>query len=202
MFTDNGDSVARVQRARIETAQYAGQRLRERGVLVSDVIFQKVQIPAHDALRNANIFGVGAVVEQQIGAEIFLVTLAKVALATGGGVGRHHAIADPETRDLFPHGHDVARQLMPKQRRRRDHPCMVSTAKHFDVRAAGERGADAHQYVARPDIRHVHRFDLQVFLAVQNGCCHLPRHSGVHLWGCTMIFNDSASGCNARSIPT
>src|SRR6185312_1406636 len=66
---------------------------------------------------------------------------------------------------------------MSEKRWRRDHPRMVSTPKHFDVGSASERRAYAHQHVARPKLRNVHDFDLQLLFAVQDGRGHLLSHS-------------------------
>src|ERR1700720_773679 len=54
---------------------------------------------------------------------------------------------------------------------------MVSAAKHFDVGPTGERRTHAHQHVARPKLRNVHDFDLQLLFAVQDGRGHLLSHS-------------------------
>src|SRR5579872_4311582 len=66
---------------------------------------------------------------------------------------------------------------MAEQRRRGDHTGMVSAAKHFDVGPTSERCTHAHQHIARPKLRHVHDFNLQLLFAVQDGRGHLLSHS-------------------------
>jgi len=52
-----------------------------------------------DARGDADVFGIGSVVEEQIFAEILLAALAEVALAAGRGVDGHDSIADGEAGD-------------------------------------------------------------------------------------------------------
>jgi len=120
------------------------QRFRQRRILVSHMVRDMVQVLADNSLRNADVFGVRTVVKQQIGAQIFLLALAVVALAARRRICGHDAVADAEAFDLISHGHNVARQLMPEQRRGSDHPRMVSAAKHFNVGSTDERRAYAY----------------------------------------------------------
>ena len=82
-------------------------------------------ILGHNAGRNANELCVGAVVEEQIVAEIFLAASAEIALAAGGGVERDYAVAGSKARDSLAGLDDGSRQLMAKEGRRRalcEHP--------------------------------------------------------------------------------
>ena len=67
-----------------------------------------------DARRDANVLGIGAIVEEQIVAEVFLVARAEVALAAGRGVERDDAIARSEIRDAFAGLYDRAGEFVPE----------------------------------------------------------------------------------------
>ena len=82
----------------LKSVHGAGQRLSQRGVLQRHMIGNMKRVLGDDARGNADELGVGAVVEEQIVAEILLAALAEVALAAGRGVERHHAVAGSEIR--------------------------------------------------------------------------------------------------------
>ena len=69
-----------------------------------------------DPRRNADVLGVGAVVEQQIVAQVLLAAAAIEALAAGSRIGRHHPLADLESLHVLAHRDDIARQFVPEQR--------------------------------------------------------------------------------------
>ena len=126
-----------------QAAHHAGQRLDQRRILIAHMRREsRTCCAATMRAGNADVLGVGAVVEQQILAQIFLAALAEEALAAGRRIGRHHALA---RRGNFvtslAHRDDVAGQFVPEQGRRHDHPRVVAAAKDLDVGAAGERHA-------------------------------------------------------------
>ena len=69
----HGDRIARPQPGFLQTAQHAGQRLDQSRVLVAKFRSGSRKYSCRRfALRNANVFGVSAVVEQQVFAKIVL----------------------------------------------------------------------------------------------------------------------------------
>jgi hypothetical protein len=92
------------------------------------------RILGHDARRDADVFGVSAVIEEQVFTKVFLFADAPEASPARRRIQRHHAHA------RFKAAHTGARlmhhacQLMPEERRRRDHPGMVPTAEDFSGR--------------------------------------------------------------------
>ncbi len=90
---DQHGGVAGLNAGFLDAAQNAGQRLDHGGVEKGDVIGNLQQVLADDAPRDAHVLGVGAVVEEQVLAEIAAILAAKQADAAGSGVGRHDARA-------------------------------------------------------------------------------------------------------------
>ena len=68
--------------------------------------------------------------------------------------------------------HDIAGQFVAENSRRHDHAGVISAAKNLQIGAAGERGAHAHQNVARPDRGNRNALDAHVLFTVQNGREH------------------------------
>ena len=79
-----------------QAAQHAGQRLDQRGILIAHCVGNLVRVALDDARRDADILRVGAVVEQQVLAEILQTALAEITFLAGRGIRRHHALADTE----------------------------------------------------------------------------------------------------------
>src|SRR5439155_22180511 len=90
---DNRHRIARTDASLFEAPQHASQRLHQRGVLIADVFRDLVGVALDDAGGNANVFGVGAVIEQDVFAQILLALLAEIALFAGRGIGSYHALA-------------------------------------------------------------------------------------------------------------
>jgi ribosomal protein L35 len=150
----------------------AGQRLGQRRVLQRHVVRHMQRILGHDAGRDADELGIGAVVEEQIVAEVLLAALAEIALAAGGGVERHHAVAGGKVRDSLAGLDHRSRQLMAKQRRRHDHARMIAAAKDLQVRAAGERRAHADNQLAGPGLGNRHLLDADILASVEDRGLH------------------------------
>ena len=150
----------------------AGQRLSQRGVLQRNVIGNVQGVLGDDARRNADELSIGAVVEEQVVAEVFLPTLAEVALAAGSGIQRHHAAAVGKTFNSLPCLDDGSGQLVAEEGRRHDHAGMVAAAKNFQVCSASEGGADADNQLAGgcPGNRHI--FNANILAAMQDCGLH------------------------------
>ena len=100
------------------------------------------------AARNANVLSIGAVVEQQIVAEILLVAPAVKASATRRRIGRHDAHARLKPFDASSYFDNLPGQLMSEQRGRSNHAGMIAPAKDFHIRAASERHGNFNQHFA------------------------------------------------------
>src|SRR3984885_15016931 len=72
---------------------------------------------------------------------------------------------------------DYPRQLMPKQRRRSDHPGMVAAAKCFQISTASESGMDADHDLPLTGGGDRNPFNPDVFFAVEHGSVHLTYHA-------------------------
>ncbi len=169
---NDGNRIAGV-RARIFKAVHgAGQRLSKRSVLQRNVVENVEGILGNDTSRDADELGIGAVVEEQIVAEVFLAMLAEIALPAGGGVERNHAVAGSKVRDSFAHLNDRSRQLVAKERRGHDHARMVAAAKDLQIGSAGERGAHAHNQLARFSFRKGNLLNANIFAPVEDSGLH------------------------------
>ena len=80
---DDRDVVAGPHVGLFQAAQHAGQRFDQRRILIADVRRNLVRIALDDAGRNADVLGVGAVVEQQILAEVLQAAAAIEAVQQG-----------------------------------------------------------------------------------------------------------------------
>src|ERR1019366_794809 len=54
---------------------------------------------------------------------------------------------------------------------------MIAAAKYLYVRAASQCRPHPNQYIAWPELRHIHNLNLQVLFTVQDGRGHLLSHS-------------------------
>ena len=80
---DNRHRVAGARSRFLQAAHHARQRFDQRRVLIAHFVGNQVGIALHDAGRNANVLGVGAVVEQQVLAEILEAPVAEETLPQG-----------------------------------------------------------------------------------------------------------------------
>ena len=125
-----------------------------------------------DARRDANEFGVGSVVEEQVVAEILLPVLAEVALAARSGIQGHHTAAVGKTFNSLPHLDDGSRQLVAEEGRRYDHAGVVTATKDFQVRSASEGGTDANNQLTGSGARDGHVFNANVLATVKDRGLH------------------------------
>src|SRR5579883_221764 len=173
---DDGDGIAWLRVGFLQSASDAGKRLGERGVLEGNSVGNMQCVLFDNARRDADVFGVGSVVEDEVIAEVLLSSLAEVALIARGGVERDDAVANLEIGDASAHFFDGPGQFVAERDGWLEHFGVVAAAVDFKVSAAGERGCDADDDFARPGGRHREFFDAQVFLTVEHGGCHRVRH--------------------------
>src|SRR6266568_506367 len=96
---DDYDVIAWANIALIQAKQNTCQRLDHGSLFEAHFVRDNKSVLFDDALWNAYVFGIGAVVEEQIVTQILLSALTVKARAAGGGVGRHHAHAFAEVAD-------------------------------------------------------------------------------------------------------
>ena len=169
---DNGHRVAGMRVRVFKAMHRACQRLSERRVLQRHVVWDVKGILGHDASRNANELGVGAVVEEQIVAEVLLAASAEIALTAGGGIERDYAVAGNKARDSLAGLDNGSRQLMAKEGRRHDHARMVAAAEDLQVSAAGERRADADDQLTGPGLGNRHALYANILASVEDRGLH------------------------------
>jgi hypothetical protein len=132
-----------------------------------------------DAGWDEEIFGIGAVVEDEAVAEVFLVVAAVVAVTAGSGVEGDDAIAGTKGGDAAADLMDGASELMSEGDWGLEHPGVIATAVDLEVCAAGKRGMDADDDFASPRLRHGNLLDTQVLPAVEDGGCHMRCHLSI-----------------------
>ena len=99
------------------------------------------------------------------------------ALPAGRRIQRHYPHALAESATFGTVSSIDARQLVPEQRGRNDHPGMISTLIHLEIGAAGQCHLHLDEYFAFTDGRNRYPLDLHVLFAVEDGGCHLSVHS-------------------------
>jgi len=174
--TDNGDGIAGAGSRFLKTAHDTRQRFHQGRILIADFVGNKVCIALHDARREADVLGIGAVVEEQVLAQILQAAVAEETLSAGRRIGRHHALPNREIRDSLANGDDIPRQFVPKHGRWHDHPSVVSTSEDFDIGAAGERHLYPYEDVSAFNCGNSYRLYLQMLLAVKHSSHHVVIH--------------------------
>ena len=202
----------------MNSTKHAGQGFGQRGALIVHRVRHFQHIFHDDAAGDAHVIGVGAVVEQQVVAKIFLATAAVIAAQTRRGIRGDNAHADPPAW-IHPlaDGRDLADQLVAKDGRRLNHFRVIAALPDFEVGTVGKRQPDAHQDFVGGQSGHVDFFNAKIFAAIQHRRGHLRGHRGVGygsfhffayfqlLWrrrahACVIkILSDSAVGLAARS---
>ena len=110
--TDDHHVVAGADGGLLQAAQHTRQRLDQSRILIGHVGRDLVHIPLHDAVGNADVLGVSAVVEEQVLAEVFDPALAVEAFQAGRRVGGHHALSHTPALDLIPDRDDITGEFV------------------------------------------------------------------------------------------
>ena len=160
----------------MQPAQHAGQRLGHGRVFVGNVRRNGEHVAFHDPPRYTDVLRIGAVVEEQVLAKIFLVLGAEETHAAGRGVQSHHAHSFAETAHSRADLLDHSRQFVPEQGRRHNHAGVITALVDLQVGAASERDLHFDQDLTFPHAGNGHLLDLYVFLAVQDGSRHFSIH--------------------------
>ena len=173
---DDDHGVAGLGAALFEAADDAGKRFGEGGMLEGNIVGDEEGIFFDDAGGDAEVLGVGAVVEDEILAEVLLVVAAEVAAVAGGGVEGDDAVALFELRHAGADLGDDAGELVAKEDGRLEHHGVVAAAIDLEVGSAGERGAHLDDDLARPGLGDGDTLEAEVFFAVQDCRIHLKLH--------------------------
>ena len=144
---DHDGGVAGAQFHFVNAAQHAGQRLDQRRALVVHGVRHFQHVFGDDAAGNAHVFGVRAVVEQQVFAKIFLAAAAVIAAETRRGIGGDHANAHaPAGVHTLADGDDFADHFVAEDGGRLNHLGVIAALPDFQVGAIGQRQAHAQQH--------------------------------------------------------
>ena len=175
---EDGDGIADFDSGFMQSAQHAGQRLGHGGVFEADVRRNDQHVGFNDAARDANVFSVGTVVEEEIFAEVLLMLGAVETHLAGRGVEGDDAHAFLEAVDAGADLLDDSGQFVAEEGRRDDHAGVIAALVDLEIGAAGQRDLDFDQNLAVTDARNRYFFDLEVFFAVQDGSGHFSVHCG------------------------
>ena len=173
---ENGDGVADLDTGLVQAAEDAGQRLGHGGVFHADVGRDDQHVGFNDAARNANVFGVSTVVEEQIFAEVFLMLGAVEAHLAGRGVEGDDAHALLEAIDSGADFLNDSGEFVAEQGGRNDHAGVIAALVNLEIGAAGEGNLNLDENLAVSDARDGNLFDFEVFFAVQDGGGHFSIH--------------------------
>src|SRR5260370_21345720 len=132
---DDYDVIARANIAFVQAEQNTGQGLDHGSFFEAHFVRNNKSVLFDDALWNAYVLGISAVVEEQIVTQVLLFVFAVRARAAGGGVGRHHAHAFAEVTDARAYLGNLSRQLVSEERSRHNHFCVISTSINLKIGA-------------------------------------------------------------------
>ncbi len=196
---DDDGGVAGADFHLVNAAQNAGERLDKRGAAVIDGVRHLEHVFHHDAAGDAEIFGVGAVVEEQVFAEIFLAAAAMEAAQAWRGIGSDDALADaPAGINTLAESGDFADDFVAENGGRLNHARVVAALPNFKIGAIGEREANAEEHFVGGQSGHIDFFDAQIFAAIENGGGHLLGKKRANYRGgfFAELFNLFCSGCS------
>ena len=159
----------------MDSAQNAGQRFDHGRIDEGDMRRNLQHILAHDAPGDADVFGICAVIEKQILAQIAAFLAAKETDAAGRRVRGHYARAhSPILGSFRAHLLDHSGEFMAENRGRSDHSRMITALPNLEIGAASERHFNPHQHFVRRQGGNIDLFDFQVLAAIEHRGGHMP----------------------------
>ena len=159
-----------------EAANDAGQGFGESGVFEGNAVGNEQSVLLDDTGWDADVFGVGSVVEEEVFAEILLAVAAEETDVAGGRVEGNDPVAFAEVGDAGARLRRPLRRARGQRGWAAQHHGVVAAAVDLQVGAAGQGGADAnHQFPGR-GLGDRHLLQPKVFLAVQDRGRHLRDH--------------------------
>ena len=176
---DHDGSVTGQRADFVDAAQDAGERLDQGGIGEGNVAGDLEHVFADDPAGDAHELGVGAVVEQQVLAEVLPAPQAEEAGIARRGIRRNHAHADANpVRNLAAHFRDHPGEFVAEDGRWNNHARMRTLFPDLEVRAAGERHLDLEQNFVFGQGRYRHLFHFQIFGAVKHRGAHVRAENG------------------------
>jgi hypothetical protein len=145
---------AKLDLKRVQPVQDTGQRLDQRGLGEAQMVGNEIGIAAGNALRDEDVFGVGAVEELQPLAQALAPLPAIRAFATRRAIRRDHPLPHSEALDARADLGDDTGELMAKRAGQRFEDARMPSTVRFQVRAAGQRRSDLDEQLARPRRRN------------------------------------------------
>lgn len=150
----------------------AGQGFGEGRFSKRDVGGDREQVSGDDPGRDHNGFGVGAVQEEEVIAEVGLSDAAWMAGKAGGGIGGNDPGADGPTAGLRMDLGDDAGEFVSEGAGRGEHPGVITAAIDLEIGAAGEGGLDAEADFTGLEWGRDESLDADLFPAVEDGSAH------------------------------
>src|SRR5947207_2157721 len=128
---DDYDVIAWANIALIQAKQNTRQRLDHRSLFKAHLVRDNKSVFFDDALWNAYVFRIGAIIEEEIVTQVLLSALAVKARAAWGGVGCCDAHAFAELVDAGAYLGNLSGQLVSEERWRDNHPGMIAATINF-----------------------------------------------------------------------
>ena len=167
---DDDHGVARAGTALFQAADDAGERFSEGGVFKRSGGGDGEGVFGDDTGGDADVLGVGSVVEEEILAEVLLAVAAEETDVAGCGVESDDAVADFEGGYSFAGLYDGSGDLVAEGNGRLQHFGVVAATVDFEIGTAGEGRADPEDQFAGGSLRDGNVLQSQVFLAVEHRC--------------------------------
>ena len=161
----------------MQPAQYAGQGFDHGRFFVGDISGNGEHVGFNNAARNANVFGVSAVIEQQVFAEIFLMFGAVEAHLAGRRIQRHYPHALFEAAYTVPDFFNHSGKFMSEERRRDNHARVIAALVDLKIGTAGQCDLHLDQHFPIANSRDGYSFNLYVLFAIEDSRCHLSVHA-------------------------
>jgi hypothetical protein len=171
--TENDHGVSRTGGSLLKAAYNAGERLSERGVFEGDVVWDVEGVLLNDARGDADVLGVGAVVEEEIFAEVLLVAGAEEAGVAGRRVEGDDAVSRAEATNAGASLHHSPGEFVAERDGRLKHHGVIPAAVDLEIGPARECGTDAEDKFTAAGVRNGNLLKTQIFLAVENRGKHL-----------------------------
>src|SRR5579864_5634538 len=133
--SEDGDRVADLNSSFVQATKHACQRLSHRSIFKADVGRNDQHVRFNNAPRYTNVLRIGAVVEKEVFAEVFLVLGAVKAHLAGRGVEGYDTHALLEAVDVSTNLLNDSGEFVAEKRRRHDHARVIAALVHLEIGA-------------------------------------------------------------------
>jgi len=169
---EDDDGLAGMSARLFEAADDAGKGFGEGCVFERDGFGNLEGILFDDACRDAKELGVGAVVEEEVVAEVLLVVAAEETGVARRGVEGKHTVAESKSGSAVADLDDGSGELVAEEAVGGEHFGVVAAAVDLEVGTAGEGRAYAQDQLARARDGDGDVLDAEVFPAAKGGGSH------------------------------